>query len=80
MQPMAASVCTAISASSMRRARTTWKPILSMATDDLVEPLAFERLGIEGRRAEQEGEAPEEVHGMRSVATRIDGVCCWIRR
>ena len=29
---------------------------------DLVEPVAFEGLGIERRRAEQEGEAPEEVH------------------
>jgi hypothetical protein len=30
-QPMAASVCTAISASSMRRARITWKPMRWMA-------------------------------------------------
>ena len=30
MQPMAASVCTAISASSIRRARTTWKPSFSI--------------------------------------------------
>ena len=29
---------------------------------DLVEPVAFEDLGVERRRAEQEGEAPEEVH------------------
>ena len=31
--------------------------------DDLVEPLALQRLRVEGRGAEQEGEAAEEIHG-----------------
>ncbi len=57
---MAASVCTAISASSMRRARTTWKPIRWMAAMICCNAHAFEVLGLEGRRGEQEREALEK--------------------
>ncbi len=62
MQPMAASVWTTISASSMRRARTTWKPILLDGDRDLAQPVAFEIVGVEGRSADEEGETPEEIH------------------
>ena len=29
---------------------------------DLAEPVALEIVGVEGRRADEEGEAPEEIH------------------
>ncbi len=39
---------------------------------DLPQPVAFEVVGVEGRRAEEEGEAPEEIHQLRSVS-RLQG-------
>ena len=62
MQPIAASVCTAISASSSLRALTTSKPEASDLGDDLVETKAFEIVGVEDGCCEQKGEASEVIH------------------
>ena len=74
MQPIAASVCTAISASSSRRALTTSKPDRSISVDDLVEAAALEVVGVEDGRCEQKGEASEIVHACllaRHVGTSM---------
>ena len=63
-QPIAASVWTAISASSTRRALITWKPIRSIAAMIWLTLQALEIVGVEHRRGEKEGESLEEVHSF----------------
>ena len=70
MQPMAASVWTAMAASSTRRARTTSKPSFSIDVDDLLDAHALEVVRIEVRRAHQNGEAAEEVHAGNGSGLR----------
>ena len=62
MQPIAASVCTAISASSRRRALHHLEAHAFDGGDDLADAQALEFVGVEGRRGEQEGEPLEEIH------------------
>ena len=64
MQPIAASVCTAISASSMLARPDDLEAGPLDLRDDLVEAEALEIVGIEGGRREQEGEASEVVHRL----------------
>ena len=73
MQPMAASVCTAISASSTRRALARPESPCFDRGDDLGDAHAFKIVGVEIRGREQEGEALEIVH--RSVARRHRRPC-----
>jgi hypothetical protein len=64
MQPIAASVCTAISASSSLRALTTSKPERSISAMIWLKRSPFEIVGIKdgSREQKREGEAPEVVH------------------
>ena len=62
MQPIAASVCTAISASSSLPRPDHLEAGSLDLRDDLVETEALEIVGIEDGGGEQEGEAAEIVH------------------
>ncbi len=73
---MAASVCTAMAASSTCRARTTSKPELLHRLDDLLDAPPLEVVGVEGGRAHQHGEAAGEIQGAISGwAVSFGGEC-----